>query len=256
MSEALLSISNVSVSFGGLSALRDVAMNVEKGEIFGIIGPNGAGKSTLLNVISRFIKPATGAAMTFDKNNILALRAHDMSRIGIGRTFQSIEISPAGTVLENIMAGATLSYRNGVLSTFLGDFQDQQLTHDLKQTALEHMGRLNITEFAERPADDVPYAVKKRLQVCRALMCNPRLLLLDEPASGMDPTEKSLLLDCLRRLHQTTDLTIVIIEHDVGFLSSLCGRLLALEFGKVIATGSVSEVTNSPKVIAAYLGTD
>jgi ABC-type branched-subunit amino acid transport system ATPase component len=244
------------VSFGGLVALRDVAMRVGKGEVFGIIGPNGAGKSTLLNVISRLTKPSAGARMSFGARDLLALRPHDMPRIGLGRTFQSIEISPGGSVIENVMAGAALSYNRAALWAFLGDLADWRQTRELRDTALEHMRRVDIAEFAERPAGDVPYAVKKRLQVCRALMTNPQLLLLDEPASGMDSSEKALLLACLQRLHRTTDLTIVIIEHDVGFLSSFCTSMMALEFGQVIAAGSVADVTNSPEVIAAYLGTD
>jgi ABC-type branched-subunit amino acid transport system ATPase component len=256
MTEPLLSVTNVSVRFGGLAALRDVTFGVSAGEIFGIIGPNGAGKSTLLNVMSRLIRPTPGARIVFDGHELLGKRPHEVPRLGMGRTYQSIELSPTGTVLDNVLAGATIAYDSNLIWTFLGDFADRRRTADLTETTLAHLARLDILDFAHRPAADVPYAVKKRLQVCRAMMAAPKLLLLDEPASGMDAGEKRLLLDCLKRLHQTSGTTIVVIEHDVGFLASICDSMLALEFGKVLAVGPVAEVTSSPAVIAAYLGTE
>jgi ABC-type branched-subunit amino acid transport system ATPase component len=256
MAEPLLSVSNVTVRFGGLTALSDVSFDVAGGQVFGIIGPNGAGKSTLLNVLSRLTRPAAGARIVFDGHLLLERRPHEVPRLGVGRTYQSIEISPGETVLDNVLAGATIKYGTRLIWTFLGDVPDRRRTSELTEVATSYLAQLDIQDFAERRAADLPYAVKKRVQVCRAMMSAPKLLLLDEPASGMDAAEKTLLLDCIRRLHRSSSTTIVVIEHDVGFLSSICDSMLALEFGKVLATGPVAQVTSSPAVIAAYLGTD
>ncbi len=256
MPDALLSVTDVSVAFGGLRALRDVTFDVARGDIFGIIGPNGAGKSTLLNVLSRLTRPAAGARIVFDGQNLLAKRPHEVSFAGLGRTFQSLEISPNATVLDNVLVGAVTTFASNVIWTFLGDFFDRPHARTLRQAALGHLATLGIDNWAHAKASDAPYAVKKWMQLCRALMTNPKLLLLDEPASGMGATEKSLLQDCLVHLQASTGVTIIVIEHDVGFLASMCTRMLALDFGKVLTVGSVSQVTNSPAVIAAYLGTE
>jgi branched-chain amino acid transport system ATP-binding protein len=256
MGDVFLDVSDVSVSFGGLKALQHVNFTVARGEVFGVIGPNGAGKSTLLNVLSRLIRPMPGARIDFDGHDLFSKRPHEVPQIGVGRTYQSIELSPDATILDNVLVGAANSYRTHPIWTFLGDARERQRTADLKEIALGHLTRLDIAAFARKQAADVPYAVKKRMQLCRALMSSPKLLLLDEPASGMDSTEKTLLLECLKRIHETSGVTIVVIEHDVGFLSSICDSMLALEFGKVLAMGSVAEVTTSPAVIAAYIGTE
>jgi branched-chain amino acid transport system ATP-binding protein len=253
---AVLRLMNVTVSFGGLKALQGVTFDVPRGGVFGIIGPNGAGKSTLLDVISRLRKPSTDSQIVFDGVDLLRRQPHNLLLSGITRTFQGLELSSKSSVLENVMVGATATNPSGLVWDFLGDFGNRGYRQKITTEALTHLSSLGIDSWANSMAGDVPYAVQKRVQVCRALMADPKLLLLDEPASGMGPSEKLLLQKSIRDIHSKTGVTIIIIEHDVGFLTSMCTRMLALNFGKVLTVGSVSEVTNSPDVILAYLGTE
>ena len=238
----------------GLVALANVSFGVQPQSVLGIIGPNGAGKTTLLNVLSRFIDPVRGATLRFAGRDLLTERPHRLVHAGIGRTFQSVEICATDSVLENVMAGATTSYDANLGWCFLGDLYRDAQARELREVAFRHLEAFAIHAWADARAADVPYAVKKRLQICRALMARPKLLFLDEPASGISAAEKELLRQSLVDLRARTDLTIIIIEHDVGFLTRICTHMLALNFGRVIAQGTVAEVKGSPEVISAYLG--
>jgi branched-chain amino acid transport system ATP-binding protein len=256
MAERILEASGISVAFGGLQALSDVAFDVEAGEILGIIGPNGAGKTTLLNVLSRFTRPARGARIRLGATELLSTSADRLVDAGLGRTFQSIELSEVDTVLDNVLTGAirTAARRRAAPATH-ADAGRRARRDALRERAGATLDAFGIAAFASRRAGDVPYAVQKRAQVCRALMAEPKLLLLDEPASGMEHGEKHELRDALMRLHATSGMSMIVIEHDVGFLTRMCRRMLALDFGKVIAFGPTADVVSAPAVVSAYLGT-
>jgi ABC-type branched-subunit amino acid transport system ATPase component len=235
----LLEAERVSVSFGGVHALSEVDCDVHEGEILGILGPNGAGKTTLLNALSRLVAVGRGAALRFSGRDITRARPHELARLGLARTFQGIELSPADTLLDNVLTGAHVRRGRGA-----------------RDEAQALMGTFGIERWSERPARDAPYAVGKRAQICRALLCRPQLLLLDEPAAGMTAGEKDQLREALAGVHRETGVALAVIEHGVGFLTRLADRLLALNFGRVIAAGTVATVVKDPHVIEAYLGTD
>ena len=257
MSEVVLQVNDVSVAFGGLQALSNVTFDVKAGEILGIIGPNGAGKTTLLNVLSRFTRPAKGARIRLGTTELLSTPADRLVDAGLGRTFQSVELSAADTVLDNVLAGASRAYeRSGLAWCFLGDLRKRAQRDEARDLALSTLDLFGVAQYALQRARDVPYAVQKRTQVCRALMGRPKLLLLDEPASGMEQGEKHELREALMRQHAGSGMSMIVIEHDVSFLTRMCRRMLALDFGKVIAFGTAPEVVGAPAVVSAYLGAD
>jgi len=232
MSEPLLEVRDVSVSFGGLQALVGFECEVQASEIVGIIGPNGAGKTTLLNALSRFVRVNRGARIRFRGYDLLGCRAHKVPALGIGRTFQGPELSSRDTLLDNVLVGGYLRPR-----------PPWSRRADVRA---ERWASLKVTE--------VPYPIQKRAQICRAMLARPRLLLLDEPAAGITAEEKQQIAEALVQLRQRTGVALFVIEHDVGFLSSICQRMIALDFGRKIASGSVSEVVNDPAVRRSYLG--
>jgi branched-chain amino acid transport system ATP-binding protein len=243
MSEPLLEVRDVSVSFGGLQALVGFDCEVEASEIVGIIGPNGAGKTTLLNALSRFVRVNRGARIRFGDHDLLGCRAHKVPVLGIGRTFQGPELSSRDTLLDNVLVGGYLRAqppwsRRADVRAEAGDL--------LRAFGMERWASLKVTE--------VPYPIQKRAQICRAMLGRPRLLLLDEPAAGITAEEKQQMAETLVQLRQRTGVALFVIEHDVGFLSSICQRMIALDFGRKIASGSVSEVVNDPAVRRSYLG--
>jgi ABC-type branched-subunit amino acid transport system ATPase component len=242
----LLDAEGITVTFGGVKALSDVSCRVEASEIVGIIGPNGAGKTTLLNVLSRFTRARDGARVSLGGVDLLRRRPRELARLGLARTFQTPEMSPSSSVWANVLMGAhsrlvtTASVRAG--------------RPEVDEEAWHFLGVLGIERWARAAMDEVPYATRKRAEICRALLAHPTLLLLDEPASGMSSLEKVQLAQALRAVHDETGAAVLIIEHDVGFLAGLCDRLIALNFGIKIADGSPDEVVGDETVIDAYLG--
>ena len=251
-----LEADNISVAFGGLQALSGISCRLAHGEILGIIGPNGAGKTTLLNAISGFVRCSPGAGLRILGTQATRLRPFQRGRLGLGRTFQSLELSPNDTVLANVMSGAAMRFEASRVWDFFGSLPTRTQEWQLTLEALGHLSFFEIDGWSSSTVASVPYAVKKRLQICRALMAKPRILMLDEPASGMSAPEKERLSRALLALHRNSGLSILIIEHDVGFLLGMCQRLVALNFGKLIADGPCNAVTRDPKVIEAYLGQD
>lgn len=251
----LLGVQDVTVRFGGLVALSSISLAVQRGETVGVIGPNGSGKTTLINVLTRLIGVNRGASMTFDSHNLSAMRPHQLSRAGMSRTFQSVEMCGSDSVLRSVTIGALQrsDYRPGQN----GQRSGRESRADRDRRAFALLNEFGIGDWSGVRAKDVPYGVGKRAQICRALMCRPRLILLDEPASGMTATEKNELGAALSRARQDQSMAVVIIEHDVAFLASgLCDRLIALESGRLIANGTPDEVRADERVIAAYLGED
>jgi branched-chain amino acid transport system ATP-binding protein len=244
-------VDSVSVSFGGLHALQDVSFSVSRGEIVGLIGPNGAGKTTAFNVICGFVKPTAGK-VSFPAARKQGLRPNQLARAGVARTLQGVGLFPHMSVLENVMAGGqTLRYGGfwmGLLQPPWAVWAERRL----RLAAFEQLERLGIPEYAMRRPTEIPYGVAKKVSMARALMCQPSLLLLDEPASGLDESELEEFAALIVGLRG--QMGVLLVEHNMGFVMPLVDRLVVLDFGVVIASGVPSAVQSNQAVIEAYLG--
>src|SRR5215469_10322620 len=251
MNDASLDIRGVTVQFGGLTALDDVSLMASGHQVTGIIGPNGAGKTTLLNVLCGFVQPRSGSA-AFDGRDLTRLRTHQLARLGIGRTLQGVGLFNGLTVLENVMLGATPVSRAGFWSGFLGLPRSDSDEVRLRQRALGALELVGAADHADAMPDALAHGPRKRVALARALVSEPRLLLLDEPASGLDENDLPRLGELVRQI--AADATVVVIEHRMDLMMAVCARIHVLDFGKVISSGTPEEVQADPRVTAAYLG--
>ena len=252
---SLLQLSGVSKRFGGLQAVNDITFQADPGEIVGVIGPNGAGKTTLFNIVTGFYSPDEGT-MIFDGHNIAGLKPNALTRLGMARTFQSVRLFSAMTVLENAMVGQHSRTKSGILGALIRSrrtLNEEQKITEAAREALAFFGdRLLPNE--DQLASDLAYADRRRLEIARAMATEPKLLLLDEPAAGMNPAEKERLIEQIGRLRDQKGYSIILIEHDMPVIESVSDRVVALDHGIKIAEGSYREVSSNQQVIEAYLG--
>ncbi len=254
-SNIALEIKSLTRRFGGLVAVNNVSFTVNQHEIFGLIGPNGAGKTTLFNLITALI-PASSGELRYQGTGISQLRPHQIAELGIARTFQNIRLFGELSALENVIIARHLHTKSNIFTGVLALPPALREENQSRQKALELLDLVGLSDRAEEKAKNFAYGDQRRLEIARALALEPQILLLDEPAAGMNPSEKQYLSKFIRNLRDRFNLTIILIEHHVPLVMGLCDRIAVLDFGQLIALGKPSVVRNDPAVIEAYLGNE
>lgn len=250
---ALLEVSNLSIQFGGLRAVDDFNLNIEKGQLYGLIGPNGAGKTTVFNLLTGEYKPTEGL-IKLDGNDITGKSTIDINRAGIARTFQNIRLFSQLSVLDNVKIGLHNQFKYSTLAGVLRLPSYFKTEKAMDEKALELLSVFGLDKEADTVASNLPYGKQRKLEIARAMATNPKLLLLDEPAAGMNPNETEDLMKNISYIRKNYGMTILLIEHDMKLVSGICEKLTVLNFGRVLAEGETKDVLSDPEVVKAYLG--
>lgn len=252
---ALLEVKNLGISFGGLRAVDDFHVSIEKGQLYGLIGPNGAGKTTVFNLLTGVYVPDNGV-ITLDGVDITGKKTIEINQAGIARTFQNIRLFKELSVLDNVKVGLHNQMSYSTLTGVLCLPKKFRVEKEMDEKAMELLEVFGLAEEAQYLSSNLPYGKQRKLEIARALATNPKLLLLDEPAAGMNPNETEELMKTIHFVRDHFDMTILLIEHDMRLVSGICEKLTVLNFGQVLTQGETSEVLNDPRVIQAYLGED
>ena len=250
---AMLDVKNLSISFGGLKAVDDFSITIEKGQLYGLIGPNGAGKTTIFNLLTGVYKP-DGGRILLDGKDITGHKAIQINQAGIARTFQNIRLFKELSVLDNVKVGLHNHHKYSTLSGILRLPSYYKVEKEMDERAMELLKVFDLDKEFDYKASNLPYGKQRKLEITRALATEPKLLLLDEPAAGMNPNETAELMKTIRFVRDHFDMTVLLIEHDMKLVSGICERLTVLNFGHMLAEGPTSEVLSNPEVIKAYLG--
>lgn len=250
---ALLEVKNLGISFGGLRAVDGFSVSIEQGQLYGLIGPNGAGKTTVFNLLTGVYKPDSGS-IVLDGVDITGKKTIDINKDGIARTFQNIRLFKDLSVLDNVKVGLHNGHPYSTLEGILRLPKYFKVENEMNEKAMELLKVFDLDKECEFLASNLPYGKQRKLEIARALATEPKLLLLDEPAAGMNPNETKELMDTIRFVRDEFKMTILLIEHDMKLVSGICEKLTVLNFGQVLAQGDTSTVLNDPRVITAYLG--
>ena len=256
--EKILEINDLCMYFGGVHAVDGLTFSVGEKEIFGLIGPNGAGKTTVFNCITQFYKPTSGTIYYKGRNGEKILlnkeKVHDMVKLGIVRTFQNVEVIRELSVLDNLLIAGHTLYKTPMAGQFLHVPSLKREEKEMRERALKVLEFMELTEYKDRYCFGLPYGILKKIEIARTLMCDPKLIILDEPAAGLNDTETAELAALINRISESYDCSILLVEHDMGLVMEVCDRICAISFGKLLAIGTPDEIQNDEGVRTAYLG--
>ncbi len=250
---AMLEVTDLGISFGGLRAVDALNMSIEKGGLVGLIGPNGAGKTTVFNMLTGVYRPTDGG-IRLDGQNLVGVNPQKISHMGVARTFQNIRLFSGMSVLDNVKVGFDYSVRYPLVDSFLHIGSYRKREREMDERAIDILKEFDLDRQYDYKASNLPYGKQRKLEIARALATNPKLLLLDEPAAGMNPQETGELMETIQHVRKKYGVTILLIEHDMKLVSGICEYIYVLNFGRELAKGKPADVLNNPEVITAYLG--